>query len=56
MLLALEKWEFYVVPTSVISSEFGPQKTVALSSIEPLVPAVGYEQLRDSVEEALARG
>ncbi len=56
LLLDLKRWEFYVLPTSVINSEFESQKTVTVGSIKPLATAVGYEQLRDSVDRALARG
>jgi hypothetical protein len=56
VMLDLDKWRFYVVPTSLINDEFGAQKTVVLSRIEPLAAAVKYGRLRGSVGRALGGG
>lgn len=55
-VLDLEKWEFHVVPTTVIDEELGNQKTVALGRIRALTDPVGYSRLRERVDEALASG
>jgi len=47
LLLDLGRWEFYVVPTSLINEKFGSQKTVGLGGIKPLAIAVEYKRLRD---------
>lgn len=53
-VLDLSKWEFYVVPTTVISKELSGQKTVVFNRIKSLTESVPYSRLRKRVDEALA--
>ncbi len=55
-VLDVSKWEFYVLPTTVINRELGTQKTVVLSRISALTDPVPYSRLRGRVDEALASG
>ena len=55
-VLDLEEWEFYVLPTTVISDALRGQKTVVLNRIKSLTDAVTYSRLRERVDEALAHG
>jgi hypothetical protein len=51
--LDLEAWEFLVLSTPELERHFGSQDSVALSRIEAVTKAVGYEDLRARVDEAL---
>lgn len=53
-VLDLDRWDFYVVPTSVINEKLGPQKTVALGRIAALITPVPYSRLKGRVAETLA--
>ena len=55
-MLDVGRWDFYVVPTSVIDEELGGQKTVGLGRIAALADPVPYGRLRERVDETLARG
>jgi hypothetical protein len=56
-VLDSEQWEFYVVPTTVISDKLSQQKTVVYNRIKSLpTDSVPYSRLRDRVDEALAHG
>ena len=54
-VLDLEQWEFYVVPTTVISEKLSHQKTVVLNRIKSLTDPVLYSRLRERVDETLAQ-
>lgn len=51
--LDLNRWAFYVVPTSQIDEALGTQKSARLSSIESMTDAVRIEQLKERVDAAL---
>jgi hypothetical protein len=51
--LDIEAWEFLVLSTPELERHFGSQDSVALSRIEAVTKAVGYEDLRARVDEAL---
>lgn len=53
-VLDLEKWEFYVVPTTVISKELRHQKSVVYNRIKSLADPVHYSRLKERVNVALA--
>jgi len=55
-VLDLEEWEFYVVPTTVISEQLSGQKTVVHNRIKSLTDPVRYSHLVERVDEALGRG
>ena len=50
-VLDVGRWDFYVVPTSVIDEELGGQKTVGFGHIEGLADPVPYGRLRERVDE-----
>lgn len=52
--LNLGHWQFYVLPTAVINAAFGNQKSAALSRIRALAAPVGYPDLRQAIDAALA--
>jgi hypothetical protein len=53
LLLDMERWKFYVVPTERINRQIGSQKTAALSTIERLAEPVGYDRIKECVDSAL---
>lgn len=49
--LQLERWVFYLLPTSVLDRQCGEQKSITLSSLLSLSPVkTTYDGLRDAVE------
>lgn len=49
--LQLERWEFYLLPTSVLNERCGNQKSISLNSLLSLNPLkVTYEDLNDAIE------
>lgn len=55
--LNLDNWDFYVIPTAVISEKCGEQKTISLKRIQNLgyVP-VSYEQLKGELARLIDDG
>lgn len=52
--LELEKWDFYVVPTSVINAKCGHNKTISLERIKNLGYAkIPYANLKKAIDAAL---
>jgi hypothetical protein len=49
-VLEVNRWEFYVLSTEKINRDLGSQKSAALSTIKSVVEAVGYSQLKGSVD------
>ena len=49
----LASWEFYVLPTTVIESEFGDQKTLALGTLRQICHPVEFRELRSEIDKAL---
>lgn len=47
-------WEFYVLATPEIDERFGDQKKIRLSRIREIQVPVGYDELRERVDEALS--
>ena len=50
--LDLRQWEFYVVDTPRIDTEFGDRKSLSLSQVKRLSRAHNVDELRDAVMEA----
>lgn len=44
--LDTSQWDFYVVPTSILNTEFGNQKSVGLRSIEGIAQSMKYQDLK----------
>jgi hypothetical protein len=53
-VLDMTAWEFYVVPTCILDSEFAEQKTVMLATVKRLVASCRFSGLKATVDEALA--
>lgn len=53
LLMDMDRWKFYVVPTEQINRQLGSQKTAALSTIARLAKPVGYIGLKERVDSAL---
>jgi hypothetical protein len=50
--LALEQWDFYVLPTSILNTEIPNQKTITLSSLLSLKPVCArYENLASAIRK-----
>ena len=50
--LDLSQWKFYILPTTVIDSCLGDQKTVGLSRLEELgAKIVNYDQIDDTISQ-----
>lgn len=54
--LNIEAWEFLVLGTPELERHFGSQDSVALSRIQAVTDAVGYEGLRQRVDDVLGLG
>ena len=53
--LELANWEFYVVPTFVINENCGDNKSITLNRVRTLTACVGYPELKDAIDEAVAK-
>ena len=50
--LALEQWDFYVLPTSILNTEIPNQKTITLPSLLSLKPVCArYENLASAIRK-----
>lgn len=55
-VLNISSWQFYVLPTSVVNTALGEQKSVRLSRIVALCPdPVCYQDLKPRVDAVLSR-
>ena len=48
----LDQWEFYVLPTEVLNTHFGNQKTIILSKLKEFASLVRFEELKTIVSQA----
>ena len=48
--LAMDNWEFYVVPTSVINKVAENQKTISLGRVRKLAPLTRYSELKGVID------
>ena len=54
--LALDQWEFYVVPTKTIDKELGNQKRINMKGLEKLRPrCCKYDELKATIDEVAAQ-
>jgi len=51
--LNMDIWEFYIVPTSVINSECGDQKSVSLSRVQTFSKAYRYNEIQTVVDQTI---
>lgn len=52
-VLALDKWEFYVVSTAKLEIEIGNQKSLSLSRLTQFVSVTTYPSLKKDIEKEL---
>ncbi len=52
--LDLEQWEFYVIPTSVLDTQFGDRQSISLSKVTAHSQACNFHQLGEAVRTASA--
>ena len=49
----VERWDFYVLPTSLVDERWGEQKSVGLAQIRAATAPVPFAGLRQRIEEIL---
>lgn len=50
--LKLEQWEFYVVPTPILSTYGGSQNRIILSKLKKIAVPVEYDELKETILKA----
>jgi hypothetical protein len=50
--LKLEQWEFYVVPTPILSTYGGSQNRIILSKLKKIAEPINYNELYETVQKA----
>ena len=50
--LDLDQWEFYVIPTSVLDSEFGDRQSISLNQVVKYSRAHRFRQLQEAISRA----
>jgi hypothetical protein len=53
--LDLDQWMFYVLPTSVLDARTRSQHSITLKTLEELTAAVGFSELRETVQATRPR-
>ena len=49
----LDQWEFYVLPTEVLNTHLGNQKTIILSRLKEFTSLVHFHELKTIVSQTV---